>query len=87
MRLWGLELAMQVVTKYDHEVILQMLLIFYKALIQYFVTIEPIGSIVVELGVFGSLVFTEEVVSGLFKAKLSLFKKTRMLTNPFKPLI
>jgi hypothetical protein len=25
MRLWGLELAMQVVTKYDHDVILQML--------------------------------------------------------------
>jgi hypothetical protein len=32
MKLWGIELAMQVVTKYDHEIILQMLLIFYKAL-------------------------------------------------------
>lgn len=79
MKLWDLELAMQVVTKYDHEVILQMLLIFYKALIQYFVTIEPIGSIVVELGVFGSLVFTEEVVLGLLKAKFFFSRKLECL--------
>jgi hypothetical protein len=51
------ELAMQIVAKYDCEMFLLILLIVYKALTPNCITIKPIGSIVVELVIFGSLGF------------------------------
>ncbi len=64
-----------------------MLLIAYKTLTLNFVTIEPIGFIMVELGVFESLAFNEEATLGPFKVELFLFKKFTMLVDPFNPLI
>jgi hypothetical protein len=64
-----------------------MLLIVHKTLKLNFVTIEPIGFIMVELGVFESLAFNEEATLGLFKVELFLFKKFTMLVDPFNLLI
>ncbi len=58
---------------------LLILLIVYKSLTQNCITIEPIGSIVVELVVFGSL--------GFFKANLFIFRRFITVINPFSPLI
>ncbi len=75
----GHELAMQIVAKYYCEVFLLILLIVYKSLTPNCITIEPIGSIMVELIEFGSL--------GFFKANLFLFRRIIVVINPFSPLI
>jgi hypothetical protein len=41
----------------------------------------------VELCVFGSLAFVKEIVMGLIKAQLSLFKRIVVLIDPFNPFI
>jgi hypothetical protein len=39
----------------------------------------------VELGVFESLVFNKDVILGLFKVELFLFKKFTTVVDPFNP--
>jgi hypothetical protein len=62
---------MQVVIKYDYAIILTI----YKALTPTSITIEQIRFIMFELGIFRDMAFIEEVVFGLLRVKLSLFKK------------
>jgi hypothetical protein len=81
----GLELAMQVVVDYDQEILMPFLLAIYHALTPNLTTITSITSIMVELGVFGSLTFTKEVVMGFIRTKLSFLKRTTMLIDPFNP--
>ncbi len=44
-----------------------------------------ITSIVVKLGVFGSLASTKEVVMGFIKAELLVFRRIAMLMKPLSP--
>ncbi len=81
----GIELAMQVVVEYDHEILLLMLLIVYNNLTLTSIHVEPTWSITLELGVFGALASIEEATLGFLKAEMSLFKKTIMFTTVFNP--
>jgi hypothetical protein len=47
----GLELAVHVVAKYDHEIFMPLLLTIFNFLTLTFVNVEVIGSITCELGV------------------------------------
>ncbi len=62
-----------------------LLLIVYHALITDSRIVASVASIMVELGVFGSLGSTKEVVMGLIKVELLLFKSTAMPIDPFSP--
>jgi hypothetical protein len=62
-----------------------LLLIVFNNLILTSVNVEPTRFVTLELGVFGALVFIEEVALGLFKVELSLFRKTAMPTTTFNP--
>jgi hypothetical protein len=63
------------------------LLIVYHALTPNSTSITSIASAVVELGVFGSLAFAEEVVMGFVKTELLLFKRIAVLIDRFNPFI
>ncbi len=62
-----------------------MLLTVYNNLTLTFVNVEPTWSITFELGVFRTLASIEEATLGLFKVKMSFFKKTTMPTVAFNP--
>ncbi len=47
----GLELAMHVVAKYDHEIFMPLLLAIFNFLTLTFVNVQVVGSIICELGV------------------------------------
>jgi len=57
-----------------------MSLIIYKALTPYFINIEPIGLVLIELDVFGSITFR------LIKVELSIFYEIIVTIDPFSPL-
>ncbi len=63
------------------------LLIVYCALTPNSTSITYVASTMVELCVFGSLAFVKEIVMGLIKAQLSLFKRIVVLIDPFNPFI
>lgn len=81
----GLELAMQVATNYDQEILRPLLLIVYHALTPNLTTITFVVSIVVELDVVGFLVSTKEIAMGLIRIELSLFKRIALLIDPLSP--
>ncbi len=81
----NLELAMQVAANYDQKILMPLLLTIYHASTPNSTTITSITSTEVELGVFGSLTFTEEVVMELIRTQLSLFKRTIVLIDPLSP--
>ncbi len=62
------------------DVFLPMSLIIYKALTPYYINIEPIGFVVLELDVFGSL------TSRFIKVELSSFDEIVVIIDPFSPL-
>ncbi len=70
----------QVAKEYNLDVLLPMSLIIYKALTPYFINIEPIGFVVLELGVFGLS------ICGLIKVELSIFDEIVVTIDPFSPL-
>jgi hypothetical protein len=68
------------------EILMPLLLIVYHALTTNSRIVTSIASIVVELGIFGSLASTKEATMGLIKIELSLFKRTEVpidLLSPF----
>jgi hypothetical protein len=79
----ALELAMQVVAKYDCEVFMFILFIVYKALVPFFfVIVDFATSNVFELSVFGYVAFITKTTLGL-KVELLIFRRTIVLANPF----
>jgi len=83
----GLELAMQVVVNYDRKILMPFLLTIYHALTPNSTIVTSIASTVVEVGVFGSLTFTEEIAMGLIRVELLFFRRTIMPIDPFSPFI
>jgi hypothetical protein len=61
------------------------LLTIYHALTLNLATITFVASIVVELGVFGSLAFTKKIIIRFIRIELSLFRRTTMLIDTFSP--
>jgi hypothetical protein len=53
----GLELAMQVVAKYDWEVFMLIMFIVYKALVPFVVIVDFVTSYVFKLSVFNYVAF------------------------------
>jgi hypothetical protein len=82
----GLELAMQVVAKYDCEVFMLILFIVYKTLVPFFVIVDFATSNAFELSVFGYVAFITKTTLGL-KVELLIFRRTKMLANPFSIFI
>jgi len=62
-----------------------LLLIVYHTLTPNVAIVTFVASIVVEEGVFKSLVSIEELVMGLIKTELSFFKKIVLPIDPFSP--
>jgi hypothetical protein len=62
-----------------------LLLIVYNNLTLTFVDVELVGSITLDIGVFGVLASTKEATSGLLKVKLSFFRRNVMPTTVFNP--
>ncbi len=58
----GLELAMQIVAKYDHGILMPILLSVYNNLTLTSTDVELVGSITLEFDVFGVLTFTKEAI-------------------------
>jgi hypothetical protein len=81
----GLELAMQVVTKYNHEIFMLLLLTIYNNLILTFVDVEHIGSFTLKLNVFGALTSTKEVALGLLRTRLLIFRGIAVFATTFSP--
>jgi len=67
------------------KIVMPLLLIIYHALIRNSRIVAFVASIVVELGVFGSLGSTKEATMGLLKVELLLFKRTVMPIYHFSP--
>lgn len=55
-----LELAMQIIAKYDHGILMPILLSFYNNLTLTSTDVELVGSVTLELDVFGVLTFTKD---------------------------
>jgi len=71
-RLCGLELVVKVVVKYDHEILMPLLLFFfYNTLTLASIIVEPTKSITLELDVLIFLASTKKVTLELFKIELS----------------
>jgi hypothetical protein len=56
----GLELAMQIIAKYDHGIFMPLLLNVYINLTLTFTDVEFVGFVTLELDVFGVLTFIME---------------------------
>jgi hypothetical protein len=82
----GLELAMQVATNYDQEILMPLLLIVYHALTPNLAIVTFVVSIVVELGVVGFLASIKEAAMGFIRVELSLFRRIAVLINLLSPL-
>ncbi len=83
----GLELAMQVAVECDYEIFIFLLVTIYNNLTLISTSIELVGSITFELGVFRALASTKEATLELLKVELSFFKRTRMCTTTFSPFM
>jgi hypothetical protein len=64
---------MEIVVEYESEILLLVLLIVYNGLTLTLIRVEVASHVLLILGVFGSLVSTEETTMGFLKAKLSFF--------------
>jgi hypothetical protein len=69
------------------EMVMPLLLIVYHALITNSKIVTFVVSIVIELGVFGSLGSTKEATMGFIKVELLLFKRTVVPIDHFNPFI
>jgi hypothetical protein len=83
----ALELAMQVAINYDQKTLMPLLLIVYHASTPNSRTITSFTTTMVELSVFGSLVFIEKIIMGLIKTELSFFKRIVAPINPLSPFV
>jgi len=63
----------EIVVEYESEILLFILLIVYNTLTLTLIIVEVASHVLLILGVFGSLVSTEETTMGFLKAKLSFF--------------
>jgi hypothetical protein len=70
----GLELVVEIVVEYDHEVLLLVLLIVYSRLTLTLIRVEVTSHVLLMLGVFGSLISREKNSMGFFKTKLSFIR-------------
>ncbi len=64
---------MEIVVEYESEILPLILLIVYNTLTLTLIIVEVASHVLLILGVFGSLVSTEETMMGFLKAKLSFF--------------
>jgi len=78
---------MQVAVECDYEIFMFMLVTIYNNLTSISTSIELVGSITFELGVFGALACTKKATLGLLKVELSFFKRTTMHTTAFSPFM
>ncbi len=60
---------MQVAIKCDCEILMLLLLIVYNNLTPTFVNVKLVGSVKLELGVFGALSSIKEATSGLLEVE------------------
>jgi hypothetical protein len=63
----------EIVVEYESEILPLILLIVYNTLTLTLIIVEVASHVLLILGVFGSLVSTEETMMGFLKAKLSFF--------------
>jgi hypothetical protein len=73
----NLELVVRIVVQYDCEVLFANVINYLQSFNTHVINIEPVSFVsfvVLELGIFGSLIFIEEVILGLIKANLSPLK-------------
>jgi hypothetical protein len=71
----GLEVAMAILAKYDHTILMPLLLNFYDSLTSKPITIEPLDLGTLKLGVFGLMASTEKLPWGFLKLNYHFIDK------------
>jgi len=81
----GLEVVMQIATKYDCEVLVSILLTIYNKLTSTPFIVEPLH-VLPKLGIFGSLTSRKKAIMGLLKNESSLYRQITMPSETFSLL-
>lgn len=81
----GLEVVVQIVTKYHCEVLILILLTIYNKLTSTPFIVEPLH-VLPKLGVFGSLTSRKKATMGLLKDESSLYRQITMPSETFNLL-
>ncbi len=81
----GLEVVMQIATKYDCEVLVSILLTIYNKLTSTPLIVEPLH-VLPKLGIFGSLTSRKKTTMGLLQNESSLYREITMPSETFSLL-
>jgi hypothetical protein len=71
------EMALQIVTKYDHKILIPLLVIIYNRLTPTPYNVEPLDLVFLELGVFSSLTSMKEVAMAYLKLNYHFINKLK----------
>ncbi len=70
-------MALQIVTKYDHKILIPLLVIIYNRLTPTPYNVEPLDLVFLELGVFSSLTSMKEVAMAYLKLNYRFINKLK----------
>ncbi len=70
-------MALQIVTKYDCEILISLLVIIYNRFTPTPYNVEPLDAVFLELGVFSSLTLMKEVAMAYLKLNYHFINKLK----------